>query len=151
MTSQFVHFGIVHIAVNMLALAVFGPLVERLYGSVRYLLIYLVAGAAGGLASVSWHPDINSAGASGAIFGILGALLAAPLRAGDAFPLDIARSIRHWLISFLGWSLYAGFRYKGIDYVAHLGGLLSGFAMGLVATPAIAAASGFAKRRPSRD
>jgi rhomboid protease GluP len=132
-TSLFIHFGIVHVVLNMLALAVFGPLVERLYGSATYLLIYLFAGVAGSLASVSWHPGINSAGASGAIFGILGALLAAPLRAGDTFPVDIVRSIRHWFMVFLGWSLYAGFKYKGIDYAAHLGGLVSGFLVGLVA------------------
>jgi rhomboid protease GluP len=133
LTSLFVHFGIVHIVLNMLALAVFGPLVERLYGSVTYLLIYLFAGMAGSLASVSWHPGINSAGASGAIFGILGALLAAPLRAGDTFPIDVARSIRHWFLVFLCWSLYAGFKYKGIDYAAHLGGLASGFILGVAA------------------
>jgi membrane associated rhomboid family serine protease len=138
-TSLFIHFGILHIVLNMLALAIFGPLVERLYGSVTYLLIYLFAGMAGGLASVSWHPGINSAGASGAIFGILGALLAAPLRAGDTFPTDIVRSIRHWFVVFLGWSLYAGFKYKGIDYAAHLGGLVSGFIIGLVAARPITA------------
>jgi rhomboid protease GluP len=90
-TSLFIHFGIAHLIVNMFALAMFGPLVERLYGSVNYLLIYLLAGIAGGLVSISWQPDINSAGASGAIFGILGALLAARLRAGDTFPTDILR------------------------------------------------------------
>jgi rhomboid protease GluP len=96
---------------------------------------------AGSLASVSWHPGINSAGASGAIFGILGALLAAPLRAGDTFPIDIVRSIRNWFMVFLGWSLYAGFKYKGIDYAAHLGGLVSGFVIGLVAARPITAGS----------
>jgi rhomboid protease GluP len=140
-TSLFIHFGIVHIILNMLALAVFGPLVERLYGSLTYLLTYLFAGMAGSLASVSWHPGINSAGASGAIFGILGALLASPLRAGDTFPIDIVRSIRHWFMVFLGWSLYAGFKYKGIDYAAHLGGLVSGFIIGLVAGRPITAGS----------
>jgi membrane associated rhomboid family serine protease len=141
LTSLFIHFGIIHIAMNMLALAVFGPLIERLYGSVTYLLIYLLAGMAGGLASVAWHPGVNSAGASGAIFGILGALLAAPLRAGDTFPVDIVRSIRHWFVVFLVWSLYAGFKSKGIDHAAHLGGLVSGFIIGLAAARPITAGS----------
>jgi rhomboid protease GluP len=134
LTSLFIHFGILHVVLNMLALAGFGPLVERLYGSVTYLLIYLLAGIAGSLASISWHPNINSAGASGAIFGILGALLAAPLRAGNTFPVDFVQSTRHWFVVFLGWSLYAGFEYKGMDYAAHLGGLVSGFLLGLSAS-----------------
>jgi rhomboid protease GluP len=71
-TSVFIHFSIAHLVLNMIALVMFGPLVERLYGSVNYLLIYLLAGIAGSLASLSWRPEINSAGASGAIFGILG-------------------------------------------------------------------------------
>jgi rhomboid protease GluP len=132
-TSLFIHFGIAHLVSNMLALALFGPLVERLYGSVNYLLIYLLAGIAGSLASISWHPDINSAGASGAIFGILGALLAAQLRAGDTFPMDILRPIRNTTLVFLGWAAYAGFKYKGIDFAAHLGGLTCGFIIGLAA------------------
>ncbi len=74
-TSLFIHFGIAHLASNMIALAVFGPLVERLYGSVNYFLIYLLAGSS---ERPSRHrlasEDINTAGASGAIFGILGAL-----------------------------------------------------------------------------
>ena len=140
-TSLFIHFGILHIAMNMLTLAVVGPLIERLYGSLTYLLIYLLAGMASGLASIAWHPGVNSAGASGAIFGILGALLAAPLRAGDTFPIDMVRAILHWLVVFLGWSLYAGFKYKGIDYAAHLGGLASGFVIGLAAARPITAES----------
>ena len=149
-TSLFIHFGIIHIVTNMLVLAVIGPLIERLYGSVTYLLIYLVAGMAGGLASISLHPGVNSAGASGAIFGIIGALLAAPLRAGDTFPTDIVRSIRHWLVVFLGWSLYASFKYKGIDYAAHLGGLVSGFVMGLAAARPITAESALSRNDARR-
>jgi hypothetical protein len=69
-----------------------------LSASVNYLLIYLLAGLAGSLASLLWRPDINSAGASGAIFGILGALLAAQLRAGDTFPPDIVRPAQNGLV-----------------------------------------------------
>jgi membrane associated rhomboid family serine protease len=61
LTSLFIHFGIVHLVFNMWALASFGPLIERLFGSVNYLFIYLIAGATGSLASISWRPDINSA------------------------------------------------------------------------------------------
>jgi rhomboid protease GluP len=144
-TSLFIHFGIAHLVLNMIALVMFGPLVERLYGSVNYLLIFVLAGLAGSLASLSWRPDINSAGASGAIFGVLGALLAAQLRAGDTFPPDILRPIRNTLLVFLGFSLYAGFKYKGIDNAAHLGGLVAGFLIGLAAARPITGASSYSR------
>ena len=143
--SLFIHFGIAHLVLNMIALVMFGPLVERLYGSVNYLLIYLLAGIAGSLASLSWQPEINSAGASGAIFGILGALLAAQLRAGETFPPDILRPIRNTALLFLGLSLYAGFKYKGIDNAAHLGGLAAGFLVGLVAARPITGAGSYSR------
>jgi rhomboid protease GluP len=144
-TSIFIHFGITHLVFNMIALVMFGPLVERLYGSVNYLLIYLLAGIAGSLASLSWRPEINSAGASGAIFGILGALLAAQLRAGETFPPDILRPIRNTALLFLGLSLYAGFKYKGIDNAAHLGGLAAGFLIGLAAARPITGTSSYSR------
>lgn len=145
-TSLFIHFGIAHVVLNMIALVMFGPLVERLYGSVNYLLIYVLAGIAGGLASISWQPDVNSAGASGAIFGILGALVAAQLRGGDTFPVDILRPIRDTTLLYLGLSLYAGFKYQGIDNAAHLGGLAAGFVIGLAAARPITGESSFSRR-----
>jgi rhomboid protease GluP len=130
-TSLFIHFGAIHLAFNMWALAAFGPLVERLYGSVNYLLIYLVAGIAGSLASISWRPDINSAGASGAIFGILGALLAAQVRTGKTFPSSVVRPLRNSTLVFVCYALLNGFATKGVDDAAHLGGLAAGFLIGL--------------------
>jgi len=150
-TSLFIHFGLVHLVFNMIALILFGPLVERLYGSVNYLLIYLLAGLAGSLASLSWRPEINSAGASGAIFGLLGALLAAQLRAGDTFPPDIVRPMRKTALAFLGLSLCAGFRYKGIDNAAHLGGVAAGFLLGLVAARPITGSSSYSRSDMSRS
>jgi rhomboid protease GluP len=144
-TSVFIHFGIAHLVLNMIALVMFGPLVERLYSSVNYLLIYLLAGIAGSLASLSWRPEINSAGASGAIFGILGALLAVQLRAGGTFPPDILRPIRNTALLFLGWSVYAALKYKGIDNAAHLGGLAAGFLLGLVAGRPVTGESSYSR------
>jgi membrane associated rhomboid family serine protease len=131
--SLFIHFGALHLFVNMWALGIFGPLVERLYGSINYLCIYLASGLAGSLASLSWHPDVNNAGASGAILGILGAMLAAQLRSGESFPSNVVRPLRDTTLVFLGWTLYAGFTSKGIDNAAHLGGLAAGFIIGLAA------------------
>ena len=135
LTALFIHFGLIHIGFNMLGLASFGPLAERFYGSTRYLLIYLLAGIFGNLCSVSWHPAVNSAGASGAIFGICGALLATLAGSRDRIPYDILRSIGYSTLVFLGWSVYASLSTPGIDYVAHLGGLAAGFILGLTVTP----------------
>ena len=96
---------------------------ERLYGSVMYLLLYLLAGVGGSFASVASHPAANSAGSSGAIFGVCGALLAAQWRAGDRFPADILRPTRNSTLLFVGWALYASFSRAGIDYAAHIGRL----------------------------
>ena len=133
LTSLFIHFGVIHLAFNMWALATFGPLTERLYGSVNYLLIYLIAGVTGSLASISWRPDINSAGASGAIFGILGALLAAHLRNKKTMPSSVLQPLRTSTLVFVGYALLNGFTTTGIDVAAHLGGLTAGFLIGLVA------------------
>jgi len=132
LTSLFIHFGVIHLAFNMWALATFGPLTERLYGSVNYLLIYIIAGVMGSLASISWRPDVNSAGASGAIFGILGALLAVHLRNRKTMPSSVLRPLRNSTLIFVGYALLNGFTMTGIDVAAHLGGLTTGFLVGLV-------------------
>jgi rhomboid protease GluP len=145
LTSLFIHFGVIHLAFNMWALATFGPLTERLYGSVNYLLIYLIAGVTGSLASISWRPDINSAGASGAIFGILGALLAAHLRNRKTMPSSVLRPLRNSTLVFVGYALLNGFTTKGIDVAAHLGGLTAGFLIGLVMARQITGESSYTR------
>jgi len=128
LTSMFLHFGWPHVVANMLALTVFGPLVERLYGSVTYALLYLLSGVVGNLVGIAWHPVANSAGASGAVFGICGALLAALLQPGR-FPADIQRPTQNSTLLFVAWALYTSFSSPGIDYAAHIGGLAAGFAL----------------------
>ena len=146
LTSLFIHFGVIHLAFNMWALATFGPLTERLFGSVNYLLIYLIAGVTGSLASISWRPDVNSVGASGAILGILGALLAAQLRGRESFPGNIVRPLRNTTLVFLGWTLYSGFTSEGIDNAAHFGGLGTGFLMGLIMARPITGQHSYTRR-----
>jgi rhomboid protease GluP len=116
----------------MWALASFGPVVERLYGSVSYALLYLVAGIAGSLASVSWNPAINSVGASGAIFGVLGALIAAQMRNDGSIPNSILRPLRNSSLIFTGGALVAGLLSSEVDNADHLGGVVAGFILGLV-------------------
>jgi rhomboid protease GluP len=131
LTSMYLHLGLLHLAFNMWALASFGPLVERLYGSVSYFLIYMVAGLAGGLASVSWRPEVNSVGASGAIFGIFGALMAAQLHNRGSIPVNILRPLRYTSSLYIALTLFAGLSKTGVDNTAHIGGIAAGFLMGL--------------------
>ena len=139
LTSLFLHFGLLHLAFNMWALAATGPLVERLYGSGSFSIIYLVAGLAASLTSVAWRPYLNSAGASGAIFGVYGALLAALLRNRGAIPLGVVRPIRYSTVIFILSALVAGAVVPGVDNAAHLGGVAVGFVVGALLARPVAA------------
>jgi len=136
LTSAFIHFGIIHIAFNMYALWNGGVLTERLYGSARYAVIYLLSALAGGVASSLWNPTGNSAGASGAIFGVYGALLVFfTVRRAD-IPLALLTSVRSGALSLCVYSLVLGAANPAIDNAAHIGGLLGGALSGwLLARP----------------
>ncbi|MBV8144490.1 MAG: rhomboid family intramembrane serine protease [Gammaproteobacteria bacterium] len=130
LTCTFLHFGLGHLAFNMWALWVNGVLAERLYGSSRFLTLYLFAGVAGSVASFLWHPYVNGAGASGAIFGVLGALLAYFLRSDSGIPPSVLKTQRNAAAIFIVYSILNGARFRGIDNAAHLGGLAAGFVVG---------------------
>lgn len=135
-TALFVHFGLLHILFNMWALFDVGRVVERFFGSLRFLFIYLFAGLASSLSSLLWNPGVNSAGASGAIFGILGALLAFLLRKDCRVPLSTLKRYRTTVLVFTAYAMVFGFLVPNIDNAAHVGGLTSGFLMGyLLARP----------------
>lgn len=132
LTSAFLHFGVLHIALNMFALYQGGGLVERLYGSTRFALIYLLSAVAGSVASGFWDPLRNSAGASGAIFGVYGALLAfMAIRRAD-IPPSMLKSISSSALLFCLYSLVIGYAHPLIDNACHIGGLLAGFISGAV-------------------
>lgn len=130
-TSMFLHFGLIHLAFNMWALYTGGRLVEKLYGSASFILLYLGAGICGSLASTLWHPVGNSAGASGAIMGVYGAMLAFFLRKDTLVPASIVAQQRSSVLLFAGYNLLFGVSHQGIDNAAHIGGFLGGFALGL--------------------
>ena len=125
-TAMFVHFGFEHLASNMLALMVEGPIVERYYGKIRFLAIYGFAGISGNLATMAW--DILSgtarlsAGASGGIFGLTAVFLIFAMlpELRRLFPL------KRVLFSIL-ISLSPALEDGSINLIAHLGGLLGGF------------------------
>jgi membrane associated rhomboid family serine protease len=132
LTSIFLHFGLFHIALNMWVLYVNGRVAERIFGSLRYLVIYLVAGIAGSVASLLWHPIVNGAGASGAIFGILGAMIAFFLKRDGGVPASVIKAQLTSVSIFVAYSLLNAARYQGIDNAAHVGGLVGGFLLGFI-------------------
>jgi hypothetical protein len=141
--SLFLHFGIIHLAFNLWVLANIGPFIESLSGRISYLILYLVAGLGGGTASLVWHPTTVSAGASGAIFGLYGALLAFLLRHRKVIAPESLKSLRKGAFVFLGYNVLFGLARPEVDMAAHLGGLCTGFLLGLflVRTPSQQASS----------
>lgn len=129
-TSMFLHFGVIHLLFNMWVLNAYGVITERLYGSARFLFVYVASGIGGSLASLVWNPAVNSAGASGAIFGVFGALVAFAINRRNGVPAAIVLAERSSLFAFLGFNLFFGFVHPNIDNAAHIGGLVSGFVVG---------------------
>lgn len=130
-TPVFLHIGIVHILFNSLALYFLGTVVERIYGSMRFLWIYFFAGFFGTLASFLFNPHL-AAGASGAIFGCFGALLFFGLKHRNLF----FRTMGTDIIFILLFNLGIGFVIPIIDNYGHLGGLIGGFiAAALIGLP----------------
>lgn len=116
------HIGFLHLLMNTFALYYLGLLVEKLYGSFRFLLIYIFAGFAGSLASFLFSPSV-SAGASGAIFGCFGALL----YFGKVHPHLFFRTIGVNVLTVIAINLAFGFVVPNIDNAGHIGGLIGGF------------------------
>ena len=137
LTCMFLHIGVLHLLFNMIALWNVGGLVERLLGSTGFVVLYLLAGLLGSVASVAWNPFVVSAGASGAIFGLFGGLLAFLVRHRDLQQHAFLAALRTNTLAFLGYNLVFGFMYQGIDMAAHLGGLAGGFVCGFVLTPSL--------------
>ncbi|RPH46523.1 MAG: rhomboid family intramembrane serine protease [Burkholderiales bacterium] len=133
LSAMFLHGGIVHLGFNMWALWNTGRLAERFYGNTQLAVIYLVAGLAGSMASLFFAARTGvSVGASGAIFGVVGCLLAALSTKAGKLPAELAKSMRSSMLTFVALSLVLGFTAGFIDNAAHIGGLAGGYLMGLV-------------------
>ena len=134
-THFFLHFGAAHLANNMISLIVLGNAVERYLGKVRFFSLYFLTGILAGLGSIVYNVYMNdelvvSAGASGAIYGLAGALLAL---------LITRRSIRQrgqiqWFILYIGMSIYSGLSDPSIDNSAHICGFIIGFLLCIAMT-----------------
>ncbi len=125
-TAMFLHGGLIHIGFNMMALMQFGPALEELYGSSRYLFFYVFTGAFGFL--VSAYMGHLSLGASGALLGLVGLLLAITTKRGGSY----MRELRSRLILSVVILIALGFSGMGIDNAAHMGGLAAGFVLGKI-------------------
>jgi rhomboid protease GluP len=130
-TSMFLHFGIIHIGMNMYVLYQIGPFTERLYGHLRYFVLYMLAGVGGSLVSLWIHPNDVGAGASGAIFGVYGGLLAFMFAHRNGIPAASRSAIVRSAAIFLGYNLIYGLQ-GSIDLSAHIGGLAAGFLLGML-------------------
>jgi membrane associated rhomboid family serine protease len=130
-TAMFLHVGVLHLLLNSYGLYLFGNLIEGVFGSARFLAIYLVTGFFASAASFAFgEANRIAAGASGAIFGLLGAWLAYNWRRRD---LSMAQANVRGALILIGLNLFLGFRIAGIDNLAHIGGLVAGVFAGLAA------------------
>lgn len=131
LTSTFEHGGLLHIALNMWCLYSLGWLAELLFGRSRYVLLYLMCGVGGSLASICWRGNGLSVGASGAIFGIAGALIPAMMLHGNRQLRAALKGQVTSIALFVFYNLAFGAASSGIDDAAHVGGLLTGLILGV--------------------
>ena len=123
LTATFLHYGLIHLGMNMLVLWFIGPALEEYFGHWRYLLVYVVSGLAGSAGALIWSPNALTVGASGAIFGIMGAAVVLEARriwvfGGQAMGLVVINLALSFVIS-------------GVSIGGHIGGLIGGAACAL--------------------
>ena len=133
LTCIFLHAGIVHLICNMYSLYIIGPQVESFYGKLKYLFIFLFSGISGSILSLAFTSNNSiSVGASGAIFGILGAIL----YFGYHYRVYLGNVLKSQIVPVIILNLFLGFLITGIDNFAHIGGLVGGvFASMAVGVP----------------
>ena len=126
-TCMFLHIGIWHLLCNMYSLYVIGKEVEGLFGKWKYLVIYILSGICGSILSLAFSHNTVSAGASGAIFGLLGALL----YFGYYYRTYLGATIKSTVLPVVIFNLILGFLSSGIDNAAHIGGLVAGILLAM--------------------
>jgi len=141
LSCVFVHIGILHIALNMWCLWGLGRLAESIYDRWTFGAVYLITGVGASVASLAWNPLGISAGASGAIFGIAGALIASLYLGEFSLPKAVVSGLLGSVLKFAGYNLVIGLMLGHIDNAAHVGGLASGLILGALV----------AKVAPQRD
>ena len=146
-TSAFLHLGLLHLAFNMYALYLFGPIIEQMYGHLEYLVAYLLCAIGGSVLTILAAPNVPAAGASGAIFGLLGMAFITSRR----HHLVIGRQARAMLSqagTLLVLNLVFTFSVRGISWTGHVGGLAVGIVIGALLAPTQVATLGGLFRAP---
>lgn len=133
-TSAFFHLGPVHLAFNMYVLYLYGPIAERMYGRLEFLAIYLLCAAGGSVLTILVDPDQSAAGASGAIFGVIGLLFVVSRRHHAVLGRE-ARTMVAGIGSYLVFLLIFTFIVPNISWTGHLGGLVVGALLGFLLPP----------------
>lgn len=121
-SSMFLHMGIFHILFNMYALYIIGPQVEGFFGKWKFVIIYFASGICGSIMSMAFNPNTISVGASGAIFGLFGALL----YFANNYRGYIGSVIKSQIVPVIAINLVLSFMIQGVDIWAHIGGLIGG-------------------------
>jgi membrane associated rhomboid family serine protease len=134
LTSAFLHLGLLHIAMNMYVLYLYGPIAEHMYGHLEFLAIYLLCAIGGSVLTILAAPNQGAAGASGAIFGIVGLLFAATRRHHAVLGRE-ARTMLAGIGTYLILLLVFTFAVPGISWTGHLGGLAVGAVLGFLLPP----------------
>ena len=130
LTCIFIHGGLLHIGFNMWCLWSLGRIAESVYGHWTFATVYLISGLSASLASLIWNPVILSVGASGAIFGIAGALIASFYLGEFSMPRAALSGTLRSVMVFVGYNLFFGAMIARTDNSAHIGGLLMGLLLG---------------------
>jgi rhomboid protease GluP len=130
-SSMFVHGGIIHLIFNIYGLAFASAFLEGLIGTKKFAMTYFVSGLVASFASIWWHENTASVGASGAIFGLFGLILSF-LVTDMYIQKEMKRTILIMFGPYVAINLLFGLAGAGIDNAAHLGGLVSGFAIGII-------------------
>jgi len=134
LTSAFLHFGFLHLAFNMYALWVMGRLLETLFGAFRFAIIYFASAVTGSLLSLCFVKAV-SGGASGAVFGVAGAMLVIGFRYRSSLPPQSLRVLGPGIVPFFLYNLAFGLAIPHINIAAHIGGAIGGAACAFVLRP----------------
>jgi rhomboid protease GluP len=151
LTPMVLHGSLMHLLFNSWALYILGTEVERMFGTFRFIVIYLLAGLAGSIASYVFNPGSLAVGASGAIFGLLGALAAFAFAARSLIGWEASRMQIGQMATLAAINLIFGFVVPNIDNSAHIGGLIAGGIAGLALAPRYAIVRGYLPRIERRD
>lgn len=130
--AMFLHIGLMHLVLNLWALFQLGAVFEVLFGSGRFAVTYFASGLVASITSAALTDASASAGASGAIFGILGALIVSLRRSPRFRHAAWSRGLVQQLLLWAGINIFIGFSIPGIDNAAHIGGLVTGLVLGLL-------------------